>query len=143
MDCSSPLLTPECTPARPEIVETSTPWSDVLLEELQTAGQFRRPGSQRYRSAKFANCRTRFRYQNKILCLTILMLFGLLLAERGGRRGPWDDSELVTQPKLEGLQFIDANHPSIRVRQLMGVRQATANLAAVRWPLDIDCRWNA
>jgi hypothetical protein len=33
MGYSSPLLTPECTPIRPEIVESSTPWPDILLEE--------------------------------------------------------------------------------------------------------------
>jgi hypothetical protein len=123
MAYSSPLLTPECTPIRPEIVESSTPWSDILLEEIRTALHFDSPSPiSRYGVPKGGTCRTRLRSRGRILCLTVLVIVGLLWALKGGGKAIEDESKLVSEPKLEGLQFIDANHPSIRVRQLIHLK---------------------
>jgi hypothetical protein len=122
MGYSSPLLTPESTPIRPEIVESSTPWSDILLEELRTEIQFNPPSLRgRYGVAKGGTCRTRLRNQSRIVWLTILVMVGLLWGRHRGKSAIEDESKLVTTPKLEGLQFIDASHPSIRVSQLFNL----------------------
>ncbi|KAH8803904.1 hypothetical protein F5882DRAFT_425342 [Hyaloscypha sp. PMI_1271] len=71
----SPFLTPECTPTRPEIVDASTPWSDILLEELRTATQSGSRIPRRYGVAKFGSCRTHFRNQSRILWLTFLVIY--------------------------------------------------------------------
>jgi hypothetical protein len=114
----SPLLTPECTPIRPEIVESSTPWSDILLEELRTAIQFDPPSPRsRYGVAKGGTYRKRLRNQHRILCLTTLVIVGFLWALHHGKRSIEDEGKLAGTLRLEGLKFIDANHPSIRVRQ--------------------------
>jgi hypothetical protein len=113
----SPFLTPECTPTRPEIVDASTPWSDILLEELRTATQSGSRIPRRYGVAKFGSCRTHLRNQSRILWLTFLVIVGLFCAVKGGRQAVSDASKIVAQPKLDGLQFVGANHPSIRVPQ--------------------------
>jgi len=143
MACSSPLLTPESTPIRPEIIETSTPWSDILLEEFQISDRFSRPSAYKYRPTKFSICRTRVRTQSKILWLSILAIVGLLWAVTRGQTRLSDERVLAAQSKLEGLQFIAANHPSIRVRRLIGVLQVATNLVTVRRAVDINCGWNA
>ena len=124
MGYSSSLLTPQCTPSRPEVVEASTPWSDILLGELRTTIQSDPPNQRGYGAGKFGSCRTRLRNQSRILWLTILVIVSLLWAVKGGSKLMLDENQLVPQPKLDGLQFIDANHPSIRVRQLIGLRSS-------------------
>jgi hypothetical protein len=120
MGYSSPLLMPpESTPIRPEVVEASTPWSDILLEELRTVTRFDPliPTS-RYGVANRRNVGMCLRSQSKILWLAILVIAGLLWGHRAGKKAFSYESKLVAQPKLDGLQFLDANHPSIRVRWL-------------------------
>jgi hypothetical protein len=129
MGYSSPLLTPECTPIRPEVVETSTPWSDILLEELRTAIQFDPPRQiNRYGVTNGRSCRTSLRNQSKIVWLAIMVIFGLLWVMKGGKKAFSNESKLVAQPKLDGLQFFDVNHPSIRVRQLATLIQLRLTL---------------
>ncbi|PMD65203.1 uncharacterized protein K444DRAFT_659492 [Hyaloscypha bicolor E] len=111
---NSLFLTPECTPNRPEIVDASTPWSDILLEELRTATQSDSRTPKRYGVAKFGSCRTHLRNQSRILWLTFLVIVGLFCAVKGGKQAVSDESKLVAQPELDGLQFVGANHPSIR-----------------------------
>jgi hypothetical protein len=120
MGYSSPLLTPECTDLRPEVVEASTPWSDILLEELRTAIRFE-PQSpiRRYGVATGRSCRTRLRNQSRILSLAILVLVSLLWATKRGKNTFSNKSKLVSQPGFDGLQFLNASNPSIRVRQLL------------------------
>jgi hypothetical protein len=121
---NSLFLTPECTPNRPEIVDASTPWSDILLEELRTASQSDSRTPKRYGVAKFGSCRTHLRNQSRILWLTFLVIVGLFCAVKGGKQAVSDESKLVAQPELDGLQFVGANHPSIRVRQLNRLRSS-------------------
>jgi hypothetical protein len=117
MSCNSPLLTPECSPIRPEVVEASTPWSDVLLEDLRLALELDPRIPIRYGVVTGRNCRTRFRGQNKIVWLAILVIVGLLWALKAGKNKVLIKSKLVTHQSLDGLQFINSSDPAIRVRQ--------------------------
>lgn len=144
MGNSSPFMTPECTPIRPEIVDVSTPWSDILLEELRTAIQFDPPRPRsRYGGSKGTSCSTRLRKQRKIIWLTAIMILGFLWALKRGQKHSENESKMIDKQKLDGLQFVDANHPSIRVGQLI---HQTAKLrltsTTVCWSLGIDRRWD-
>jgi hypothetical protein len=118
MSCNSPFLTPECSPIRPEVVEVSTPWSDVLLQDLRLAVELDPRIPTRYGVVTGRSYRTRFRGQSKIVWLAILVLVGLLWALKGGKNKISIKSKLVTHQSLDGLQFINSSDPAIRVRQL-------------------------
>jgi hypothetical protein len=119
MGYSSSLLTPDCTPSRAETVEASTPCSDILLEELQTAIQSDpASSSRRCGVANIGACRTCLRSQSRILWLAILVVVGILLAVRMRENAASNESQLLAQANPGGLQFIGGDHPSIRVRQL-------------------------
>lgn len=142
MGNNSPFMTPECTPMRPEIVDVSTPWSDILLEELRTAIQFDRPRQRsRYGASQGTSCSKRLRKQRRIIWLTAIMMLGLLWTLKRGEKHSEDGNKMIAKQNLDGLQFIDAGHPYIRVRQLI---QQTPKLrltsATVCWPLGIDRR---
>ncbi len=104
---------------RPEVAEASTPWSDIFLKELRTTIQSDPPGSiSRYGVAKGRSCRARLRSQSKMLWLAILVIVGLLWAMKGRNKAFPNESKLIAHQNLDGLQFINSNDPSIRVRQL-------------------------
>jgi hypothetical protein len=56
------------------------------------------------------------------LWLILLVIVGLWFVLDGGKQVIEDKSKLAAKPQLEGLQFLDANHPSIRVRYSIHLR---------------------
>jgi hypothetical protein len=117
--------TREHTPLGPELVSTSpswptTPWSDVLLGELGTTVQFQSPpilvGRCRYISR--ASCSTRLRNLSRFLWIALVFAICLLWALDRNENILFQNSKerYTEQLNLDGLQFVDANHPNIRVR---------------------------
>ena len=120
MAYTTPLYTPDGTPLRIQVVESSTPWSEILLEELRTSIRFHNSPRLRGRFsyASTASYRTRLRSFSRIVWLGILII--ILLWWRLGRgkqsmRMNDEISQTSTQPNLDCLQFIDASHPYIHV----------------------------
>ncbi|KAL5317291.1 hypothetical protein ACEPPN_014386 [Leptodophora sp. 'Broadleaf-Isolate-01'] len=112
----SPYSTPDGTPLAPEVVEASTPWSDVLLEDLRTTIQFN-PPIRLIRKYRYGPHKTRFRGWGKALWLSLFVVVGIWWAFlRQQDEGYRSEKKMVEDlPALDGLQFIDANHPYIRV----------------------------
>ncbi len=112
----SAFLTPKTTPVSSQSVETSTPWSDVLLEELRTAIELNPPPGIIKRCG-FATQKTRKRRPRiKALWLSVLVLVWIWWAMRGSVVIQGTDSEKGSDIlDLARLKFIDANHPNIRV----------------------------
>jgi len=111
MAYKSPLPTPERTPRRPQIVEASSPWSEVP--------------EKKYGGAKHGTFRTPSRNLNRLFWLTILLMMGVwwvVWLGKVGRAISEDDeyyNKLASQQlRHDGLQFIDATHPFIRVCSL-------------------------
>ena len=118
---SPTLQTPEGSPLRPEVVESSTPWSEVSIEELSTQFRFSPPPrlAGKYGYTTHHTRRTRLRNQSRVLWLVILLLVLLWWGLTGRGQGvQWREinEKHTAQPDLDGLQFIDAAHPYIRVR---------------------------
>ncbi|KAH6710763.1 hypothetical protein BKA61DRAFT_658609 [Leptodontidium sp. MPI-SDFR-AT-0119] len=111
----SPYSTPDGTPLAPEVVEASTPWSDVLLEDLRTTIQFN-PPIRLIRKYGYGPHKTRFRGWGKALWLSLFVVVGIWWAFlRQQDEGYRSEKKMVENlPALDGLQFIDANHPYIR-----------------------------
>lgn len=117
-----PYSTPEYTPPRPEIVDASTPWSDVLLEEYTT---IRNESTQTYKELLRSTLKSTLRYWNRPLWLAALLVAGIWWSFSGGIYLPNlpENSEMLNlRVNIEGLQFIDATHPYIRVGDLRNER---------------------
>ncbi|TVY68783.1 hypothetical protein LSUE1_G006151 [Lachnellula suecica] len=111
----SPSSTTEWTPLRLHLIDSSTPWSDVVLEERSfrissppiPIGKFYLP-NRSYRS--------RLRRYNRLMCLMVVVTFVALWLWLGGRPAPQQQRK-IEKPyvaNIEGLQFIRANNPHIR-----------------------------
>ncbi|KAL2069198.1 hypothetical protein VTL71DRAFT_15536 [Oculimacula yallundae] len=111
----SPYSTPESTPLAPEVVEATTPWSDVIIEDLRITIPFNTP-SLLIRRYGFGSHKTRFRGWGKSLWLSLFVVAGLWLAfwKRQDSRYLGERIMAVDLPTLDGLQFFDATHPYIR-----------------------------
>lgn len=112
----SPYSTPDGTPLAPDIIEASTPWSDVLLEDLRTTIQFN-PPTRLIRKYGYGSHKTRFRGWGKALWLSLFVIVGSWWVFWRGQNGRYRGEKkiAVDLPTLDGLHFIDANHPYIRV----------------------------
>jgi hypothetical protein len=120
MAYSSPFCTPDGTPLRVRVVESSTPWSEILLQEVRTTIRFdssqRLTGRFGYTST--ASYRTRVRSLSRLLGLTILVIILMWWGLDSGKHRiqiRYEVTHTSTQPKLDGLQFVDASHPYIHV----------------------------
>ncbi|KAH7336059.1 hypothetical protein BKA65DRAFT_458560 [Rhexocercosporidium sp. MPI-PUGE-AT-0058] len=69
-----PYSTPDSTPLAPEIIEASTPWSDVLLEDLRTTIQFN-PTTRLIRKYRYGYHETRLRSWGKALWLSLFVVY--------------------------------------------------------------------
>ncbi|PMD27603.1 hypothetical protein NA56DRAFT_589343 [Hyaloscypha hepaticicola] len=121
MSYSSPLLS-ECTPVRPEVVEASTPMSDVLLKDLRIAIELDSRIPTRYGVVTGRTCRTRFRGQSKIVWVAILVIYvgrWVSTAERTHIDGSFPDQ--VNQPSNK--PFINSP-PRIALLPLINVSDA-------------------
>lgn len=116
MGYHSPYSTPDGTPLAPEVVEASTPWSDVLLEDLRTTIQFN-PTIRLMRKYGYSAHKSRFRGWGKALWLGLFVVvaFSWAFLRRQDPRYHAEMKAIIDLPTLDGLQFIDANHPYIRV----------------------------
>lgn len=116
MGYRSPYSTPENTLSPPEVIDASTPWSEVFLEE-HVALQLNTPQSlsDRLRNA----FRTHSLSWNRTIWLAVVLAAGLLWSLLSGTKYvvslPGSADVFNHQTNVEGLQFIDATHPYIRV----------------------------
>jgi hypothetical protein len=132
MAYKSLLPTPERTPRRPQIVEASTPWSEV--------------SEKKYGGAKHGTFRAPSRSLSRLFWLTILLTIGVWWVVRLGKvgRAISEDDEYYNklasqQLKHNGLQFIDATHPYIRVCSFSLDSSATNFVQYVgRWTSSLD-----
>ncbi len=115
----SSLSTPDGTPLIREVIEVSTAWSDVLLEDLQTTFQFNPPSRmiRGYGQMSYATFRTRLRGWGRVLWLSMFVVVGLWWVFQRDTHYRFRDGTKIELdlPRLDGLQFIDSNHPYIRV----------------------------
>lgn len=114
------LRTPDGNPLRIQVVESSTPRSEILRQELRTTIRFHNPprltGSFGYTST--AGYRSHVRSFSRILwlaVLTIILLWWWLERGKQSMHLSYEASQTSMQPNLDGLQFIDASHPYIHV----------------------------
>lgn len=126
MGYRSPYSTPEDTPLRPEIVEASTPWSDVLLEEHAT---LRIDAPMSYKELLRSTLKAQLRSWNRTLWLAIFLVAGISWSLLGGTKymaSLPDNAEGLSHPvEVDGMQFIDATHPYIRVGILRQHKRVT------------------
>ncbi|KAK0110012.1 hypothetical protein ONS95_002674 [Cadophora gregata] len=136
----SPYSTPDDTPLAPTVVDASTPWSDVLLEDLRTTIQFN-PPTQLIRKYGYGSHKTRLRSWGKVVWLCVFLVAGLWWAFLRRQDGRYrDNTKMVLDiPTLDRLQFIDASHPYIRVDSF----SSTANLQPRLTILQFVGRWLA
>ncbi|KAF4633127.1 hypothetical protein G7Y89_g4999 [Cudoniella acicularis] len=108
----------EGTPIRVSIVECSTPWSEILLEEQSTT--YFSPQSatgRRFSLASFMACKTRPHRLHKAVWFTVFLVIAawLILNPTGEYMELERQSETeLTTHNLEGLQFIAASHTFMR-----------------------------
>jgi hypothetical protein len=114
------------TPVHLQMSSASSTWSEISMGNWHNAGDFRTPPpAYREIPAQVAKRTHRNNLQNlyKAACLTILIIicFWWWLGQQQHRlRFYHYDIELsVKEPALDGLQFISAGHPYIRVRILV------------------------
>lgn len=115
MGYDSSYSTPETTPLWPEIVGASTPWCDIQLEDYQLAGINDR---QTYWTLIWSTIRAPLRKWNRPFWLAVILTVGIWWSLRGGHytQSLPDNAEMLkAQVNVDGLQFIDATHPHIRV----------------------------
>lgn len=109
------------TPARIEIEESLTPWSEVLLADLITPNRLKTPlilpGGYTY-GLKLVSKRRR-RLWSRMVWLSIVVLVALwcLLAQRR-ETTVLEVNQSSVLPDFDTLRFIDAAHPHIRVSTL-------------------------
>ncbi len=115
MGYKTPYSTPQNTPLRSDVVEAATPWSEVRLEEC-TANQTNVPMN--YGDLLRSTINGHLRSLGRSLWLAIFLVAAIWwsLSGRSYMINLPDDAEMLdTQVKIEGMQFIDASHPYIRV----------------------------
>jgi hypothetical protein len=107
------------SPPEPIGIGVATPWSEVLIEELDTTIKFN-PLLQplgKYNLNFHAISRKRLRSWNRIFCLGVILavlgMWGWLSEREKGVK--FGDEQLSFQSELDGLKFIDATHPYIKV----------------------------
>lgn len=121
MGYSSTFSTPGSTPLRLQLIESSSPWSDILLQE-QTFHAFSSPIRESpirigtFNHAPGGTRKTRFRRYHRALWLAIFLVVGSL-GFWIGKRSTQSRNKVnkLSIPSIEGLQFIDVNHPGLRV----------------------------
>lgn len=102
---------PEKTPQTPKIVESSTPWSDVLLGNLAGRYRFQSPPIVGHEDVHRAGLTFRKSILGRFWWIASAFLL-VWLASIGRLQYR---TKIVGRPKLEILQFIDSNHPNVRV----------------------------
>lgn len=98
-------------------IEVSTPWTEILLEERRKTPTFSPPIFKPKPSLPSAY-RSRFGRSHKGTWLAILVtIAGLLYLTQGAWKSDIQRPgiSIVVPPSFEGLQFINANHPLLRV----------------------------
>lgn len=125
----SPFSTPTAastatneTPLRPK-TNNSTPWSEISMENWRNGVDFRSPPPV-YNEEALAEIPPSF-YKaslenlHKAIWLTVLIMicfwFWLSQQQQQIHFYQHDTNLTITKPTLDGLQFIDASHPYIRV----------------------------
>ncbi|TVY20667.1 hypothetical protein LARI1_G001184 [Lachnellula arida] len=105
---NTPLSTPANTPLRLQLIGFSPPWSDVRLEER--GSPIRIVTSEHVPSV---TRKTRFRRNHRTIWPAIFLIIGSLWFWAGNQEAQKKVNQKLA-PDIEGLQFIDVNHPGIR-----------------------------
>lgn len=141
MTFSSPFSTTDQSPVSPEVTESSTQWSDIILEEFRSKIYFQSPPTLigRYGYTSRVTWKTRLCKSSGFVWISALFLVFLWWATNGTQRSLLEDeANSVEKTKLDGLKYIDGHHPHIRVRQ-SSLKFKSENLvvALACWPLVI------
>ncbi|PVH89051.1 hypothetical protein DL98DRAFT_544096 [Cadophora sp. DSE1049] len=94
----SPYSTPDSTPLAPEVVSASTPWSNVLLEDLRTTVQFN-PPTRLIRTYRYGSHKTRFRSWGKALWLSVFVVYvgrWLATADETHKDGSFPETRMIS-----------------------------------------------
>ncbi|ESZ90559.1 hypothetical protein SBOR_9055 [Sclerotinia borealis F-4128] len=121
---SSPTTTPTATSETPLHQQTNntSPWSEISMENWRNGVDFRSPPPA-YDGEEPLEPPPRFYKANleslyKAIWLTVLIMicfwFWLSQQQQQTHFYQYDTKSFITQPTLDGLQFIDASHPYIR-----------------------------
>lgn len=106
---NSPLSTPANTPLRLQLIDFSTPWSDVRLEERGSPIRI-----VTFEHAPGVTRKTRFRRNYRTIWPAIFLIIGSLWFWAGNQEAQEEVNQKLA-PDIEGLQFIDVHHPGFRV----------------------------
>jgi len=109
MAYDSPFSTPASTPLRLQLIDLSTPWSDVSLEERGSPIRI-----VNFDHAHSVTRKTRFRRYHRAIWPAVFLVIGSLWFW-GGNPEAQTRVDQNLAPDIEGLQFVDVNHPGIRV----------------------------
>lgn len=144
MVLNSVLSTLGHSPVSPEVIESSTQWSDVFLEEFHSKIHFQSPPTLvgRYGYTPRGTWKTRLRKSSKFVWISFFFLIFLWWATDGTQKRMLpDETDNVETESLDGLKFIDGHHPYIRVRQpSLKCKSRCLVMAVVCWPLVIISR---
>lgn len=125
----SPLSTPTATstatsetPLRPPTNNT-TPWSEISMENWRNGVDFRSPPpaydgeGQSETPRQFYKANLEHLYKAIWLTVIIMICFWFWLSQQQQRIHfyQYDTKIYTAEPPLEGLRFVDASHPYIRV----------------------------
>ncbi len=121
MAYNSLYSTPAISRSYSEVGDTPTFWSEILLEELRTVVQIHSPPRQTstYGYLPQAAFRMRLRGFSRFLWLAIFLVLGIWWSLSRGLNGKENlvgQSKVNEKLELDGLQFIEASHPYIRVQ---------------------------
>jgi hypothetical protein len=111
----SPLSTPDQSPLRVHLIDSSTPWSDVLLDERAIHISFSPIPIGRFNHVP--SVKTQLRRCYRPVWLALLLVLGWVWFWMGGKQNAAQSQNRInlSVPNIEGLQFIDVSHPEIRV----------------------------
>ncbi|TVY48089.1 hypothetical protein LOCC1_G002053 [Lachnellula occidentalis] len=105
---NSPFSSPANTPLQLQLIDFSTPSSNVRLEERGSPIRI-----VTLDHAPSVTRKTRFRRYHRAIWPAIFLIIGSLCFWAGNQKAQKKVSQELA-PNIEGLQFIDVNHPGIR-----------------------------
>jgi len=119
----SPWSTPAAALNSIQVVESSSPWSEIVFGELNTeigfepSPDFKGQFFQKPTSSRRARLRNLSRLLWVSMAVVIITWWWVNKEERSRQFSP-KENQSNTGPNLEGLHFIDANNPQIRVSKV-------------------------
>ncbi|CZT50970.1 uncharacterized protein RSE6_12047 [Rhynchosporium secalis] len=111
----SSYSTPDSTPLAPEVVEVTTPWSDISVEDLRPKIKFNQ-NTLKIRRFGCGSYKTRFRGWGRAMWLSWFVIAAIWWAFSQRSDGHYliEKQTFFDLSTLDGLKYIDATHPYIR-----------------------------